>query len=142
MLAAQTSTGLPPKLDSMWRTPRQGPHGGGEGGPTVLENLLTKGPLSGRRTARPFQVFLAEALFVSPLQSSESAAPDDVRCAVATALLRVGVRGCAAQMAGEFGDHPDTAAARMNWALATIHEVYPTRSTTRTPNARPLPVAS
>jgi hypothetical protein len=28
-------------------------------------------------------------------------------------------------MAGEFGDHPDTTAARMSWALATIHTVYP-----------------
>jgi hypothetical protein len=37
------------------------------------------------------------------------------------------VRGCAAQVAGEFGDHPETAVTRMAWAIATVGEVYPTR---------------
>jgi hypothetical protein len=31
-------------------------------------------------------------------------------------------------MAGEFGDHPDTAVARMSWALAAINTVYPAPS--------------
>jgi len=44
-------------------------------------------------------------------------------------------------MAGEFGEHPDTAAARMAWALATIHTVYPTPSTTATHTPRPLALA-
>jgi hypothetical protein len=42
-------------------------------------------------------------------------------------LRRLGIRGCAAQMAGEFGNHPDTALSRMAWALATIRTVYPVR---------------
>jgi hypothetical protein len=71
----------------------------------------------------------AQALFVSALQSSDSPAPDQVRSAVATTVRRLGSRACAAQVAGEFGDHPDTAVARMAWALATIRTVYPVAST-------------
>jgi hypothetical protein len=63
----------------------------------------------------------AEALFASALQPSASPTPDQVRHAVATTLRRLGARACTARMAGEFGDHPDTAVARMSWALATIH---------------------
>ncbi len=70
----------------------------------------------------------AEALFASTLQPSGSPSPDQVRRAVSTTLRRLGARGCAAKMAGEFGDHPDTAAARMSWALAAIR-----RSTRRGP---------
>ena len=51
------------------------------------------------------------------------------------------VRG-AARVTVEFGDHPDTAVARMSWALATIHAVYPAPSMTPTPNLRPLAFAS
>src|SRR5258708_12963088 len=54
----------------------------------------------------------AEALFASTLQPSGSPSPDQVRRAVSTTLRRLGARGCAAKMAGEFGDHPDTAAPR------------------------------
>jgi hypothetical protein len=68
----------------------------------------------------------AEALFVSPLQSSERPAPDQVLRAVATTLRRFGMRGCAVRVAGEFGEHPETAVSRMTWALATIRVVYPT----------------
>ena len=75
-------------------------------------------------THSTFEALRAEALFASTLQSSESPSPDEVRRAVATTLRRVGTRGCAAQLAGEFGDHPDIAAARMTWALTTIRTVY------------------
>jgi hypothetical protein len=68
----------------------------------------------------PFEVVLAEALFVSTLQSSDSPSPDQVRRAIGTTLRRFGGPGCGAQVAREFGDHPDTAGARMKWALATI----------------------
>lgn len=73
----------------------------------------------------------AEALFVSTLQSSELPAPDQVRATVARTLQRFGVRGCAAQVAGEFGDHPEAAVTRMAWALATIRSVYATRPDVR-----------
>jgi hypothetical protein len=64
----------------------------------------------------------AEALFASALQPSALPSPDQVRHAVATTLRRLGARACAARMAGEFGDHPDTAVTRMSWALTTIHK--------------------
>jgi hypothetical protein len=84
----------------------------------------------------------AEALFASTLQSSEAPTPDQVRHAVATTLRRLRIRGCAAQVAGEFGDHPDAAVARMTWALATIRTVYPTPSKTPTHTSRQLALAS
>jgi hypothetical protein len=71
----------------------------------------------------------AEALFASLLQSSELPAPDEVRSAVTSTLSRLGMRGCDAWVAGEFGDRPEIAVARMTWALATVRAVYPPRST-------------
>jgi hypothetical protein len=68
----------------------------------------------------------AEALFASSLQSSEQPAADEVRVAVAATLRRLGVRGCAARVAGEFGEYPETAVNRMNWALSMVRSVYPT----------------
>jgi hypothetical protein len=61
--------------------------------------------------------------------------------AVAT-LRRLGIRGCAAQMAGEFGNHPDTALSRMAWALATIRTVYPVPSMTPALDLHTLALAS
>jgi hypothetical protein len=71
----------------------------------------------------------AEALFASPLQSSEHPEADAVRGAVAASLRSLGPVGCAVELAGEFGEHPETAAARMMWAIATVRSVY------RTPGA-------
>jgi len=79
---------------------------------------------------RMVEAVRAEALFVSTVQASEIPAADQVRHAVASTLRVLGVRGCAAQVAGEYGEHPETAAARMCWALATVRVAYPT--------ARPL----
>jgi hypothetical protein len=89
-----------------------------------------------------FEAVRAQALFASALQSFGPLSPDQVRHAVATTLRRLGARGCAAQMAGEFGDHPDAAVARMIWALATIHTVDPAPAMTPTPDLRPLAFAS
>src|SRR2546430_3756029 len=66
----------------------------------------------------------AEALFVSSLLPAD----DQVRATVATTLRRFGIRGCAALVAGEFGDHPETAVDRMAWALAPIRSAYPRRA--------------
>ena len=65
-----------------------------------------------------------------------------IRRAVTTTLQQLGVRDCAARVAGEFGDHPDTAVARMSWALATINTVYPVPSMTSAPGLRSLAFAS
>jgi hypothetical protein len=32
--------------------------------------------------------------------------------------------GCAAEMAAEYGEHPDCAVRRMRWARAVVAEVY------------------
>jgi hypothetical protein len=74
---------------------------------------------------RTVEAVRAEALFVSTVQASEAPGADRVRHAVATTLRLLGVRGCAAQVAGEYGDHPETAAARMAWAIAAVQGAYP-----------------
>ena len=60
----------------------------------------------------------ADALFVSALQRSDELSHGQIRRAVAVAVATYGVAGCAGRVAQEFGDHPDTAAARMCWARA------------------------
>jgi hypothetical protein len=77
----------------------------------------------------------AEALFVSTVQASEAPGADQVRHAVAATLRVLGVRGCAVQVAGEYGEHPDTAAARMSWALATVRVAFPSVTLGRRPAA-------
>ena len=56
------------------------------------------------------------ALFASGLQPSEAPTAETAAQAINRAIQRLGVRGCVARMAQEFGDHPDAAAARMRWA--------------------------
>ena len=58
----------------------------------------------------------ADALFVSALQRYEHPSAWQVRQAVAAAVRAFGQRGCAEQVAQEFGDHPEIAVARMRWA--------------------------
>lgn len=58
----------------------------------------------------------AEALFVSDLQPSQAPSAQTVRAAVTATVLRHGSDGCAAVVAAEFGDHPETAVRRMTWA--------------------------
>ena len=108
----------------------------------MAEILATKTLLPGGEVPGTFEAVRAEALFLSTLQPSGSPSPDQVRRAVTTTLQRLGVRGCAAQVAGEFGDHPDTAVTRMSWALATVNTVYPAPSMAPTPGLRPLAFAS
>jgi hypothetical protein len=57
-----------------------------------------------------------EALFASTLQPSDAPTADMVAEAIACTVQRLGVGGCAGQMAQEFGDHPCLAAERMRWA--------------------------
>lgn len=59
----------------------------------------------------------AEALFLSDLQPSQHPTPDEVASAIEACLRRWGTAGCAAAVAVEYGDHPDTALRRMRWAL-------------------------
>jgi hypothetical protein len=60
----------------------------------------------------------AQALFVSHLQPSQQPRADEVAAAIEDSLRRWGPAGCTAATAAEYGEHPDTAASRMRWALA------------------------
>lgn len=60
----------------------------------------------------------AEALFVSALQPSDQPTTEQVQAAISTALRHCGgPDGCALALAAEFGEHPETAVARMRWAI-------------------------
>ena len=66
----------------------------------------------------------ADALFVSPLQRSDEPGAEQVRQAIITAVRAIGARGCAAQVAQAYGEHPETAARRMRWARTTVTSVF------------------
>jgi len=66
----------------------------------------------------------ADALFASMLQRSDRPSAGQVRQAVAAALRAYGGRGCAERVAQEFGDHPETAVARMCWARGMVGEAF------------------
>jgi hypothetical protein len=70
----------------------------------------------------------AEALFTTGLATGSSPAFEIVDEAIRTAVrTHGGTRACAADVAAEFGDHPDLALPRMRWALDTIALLYPPR---------------
>lgn len=58
---------------------------------------------------------VAEALFVSDLQPSQTPSARLIHATVDRMIQRYGAEGCAARMASEFGDHPDLAVRRMIW---------------------------
>jgi hypothetical protein len=63
----------------------------------------------------------AEALFASTLSACEPHDAAELKAAIAAAVRDYhGVRGCAAHMATEFGDHPQQAAERMRWAREAV----------------------
>ena len=66
----------------------------------------------------------AYALFVSLLQRCDEPSAVQVRQAVAVAIRAFGCSGCAERVALEFGDHPETAVARMRWARATAGTAF------------------
>jgi hypothetical protein len=93
----------------------------------------------------------ADALFASTLQRSDRPSAGQVREAIAAALRAYGGRGCAERVAQEFGDHPETAVARMCWARGMVGEVFaaPPRpgrgrspKAARTPACRPAQMAA
>ena len=62
----------------------------------------------------------ADALFASALQCSDKPSAVQVRQAVSAATRAFGDLGCAARVAQEYGEHPETAAARMRWARTAV----------------------
>lgn len=75
-------------------------------------------------TTDPITATRAEALFVSPLSAGRRPDRAQVHAAVRTAIDTLGPGGCAAEVAGEYGEHPECAARRMRWARAVVDEVY------------------
>jgi hypothetical protein len=70
------------------------------------------------RTAR------GDALFVSALQSSDQPSEAQVRQAIAAAIRAFGARGCAAQVAQAYGEHPETAVLRMRWVCTAVTDAF------------------
>jgi hypothetical protein len=66
----------------------------------------------------------ADAVFVSGLQRSDTPSAGQVRQAAAAAIRAFGCSGCAARVAEEFGDHPETALIRMRWARGVAREAF------------------
>jgi len=58
----------------------------------------------------------AAALFASTVQGSERPTARLLQDAITATVRRLGTRGCAAVVAQQFGDHPETAVPRMRWA--------------------------
>ncbi len=67
----------------------------------------------------------AEALFTSELSAYSPHSAEQIATAIArTIRARGGVRGCMVEVAGAYGDHPETAAARMRWARGIIDQPH------------------
>jgi hypothetical protein len=61
-----------------------------------------------------------DALFASALQRSDEPSAAQVRQAVVVVTGTLGPTGCAARVAQEYGEHPETAAVRMRWARTAV----------------------
>ncbi|MFI7124338.1 hypothetical protein ACIBQ1_01505 [Nonomuraea sp. NPDC050153] len=69
---------------------------------------------------------LAQVLFTTALQPSDRLSALQIREAVDERLCRCGgdPAGCAAYVAQEAGDHPETYVVRMRWALDAVAGAY------------------
>jgi hypothetical protein len=77
-----------------------------------------------RMSDRILECARAEALFVSTVQRSDPYSAAAVHEAIRRNVRRHGTRGCAALVAHEYGEHPEVAAGRMSWALATVRGAF------------------
>jgi hypothetical protein len=87
--------------------------------PRIVGGTQTTEPIAEEVIVMGF-VERAEALFLSDLQPSQHPTPDEVAVAVADWLHRGTGTARAAAVAAEYGEHPDTAPARMRWALGVL----------------------
>ncbi|MFI6598561.1 hypothetical protein ACIBHX_20060 [Nonomuraea sp. NPDC050536] len=71
---------------------------------------------------------LAQVLFTSALQPSQTLSPPQIRSAIEDRLCACGDdhTACAASVAQEAGDHPEAYATRMRWALDAVSSAYRT----------------
>jgi hypothetical protein len=69
---------------------------------------------------------LAHLLFMCPVQPSEHPSPTAIRTAVAAQFRRCrgNLTSSLAAVAQEAGDHPDSYAMRMQWAIRSVDRVY------------------
>jgi len=66
----------------------------------------------------------ADALFASALQRSDEPSAEQIRQAIAAAVRAFGARGCAAQVAQAYGEHPEIAVLRMRWARTAVTGMF------------------
>ena len=67
----------------------------------------------------------AEALFTSHLATGSRPAYEVVQDAIRVAVrVHGGVRGCAGDVAAEYGHHPELAVPRMRWARDVVEQLY------------------
>ena len=80
---------------------------GGDAGPaTTYPGTPARATFTGARRV---------ALFASGLQRSDVPTAAMAAESITATVRQFGIDGCVDRMAQEFGDHPDTAAARMRW---------------------------
>jgi len=81
-----------------------------------------------------------EALAVAPIPRDEPLTLAAIDAAIrASILAHGGIRGCAAALAQAYGDHPETACPRIQWARQTIDTMY---EAARRPHMGPWAVAT
>ena len=86
-------------------------------------SVLYQEPAPTPSSARSGQLLAARAaaLFTSDLSALCEHTPIEVAAAIEHAIgVYHGIGGCVAQMAAAYGEHPETAARRMIWALTVI----------------------
>jgi hypothetical protein len=67
-----------------------------------------------------------DALFVSPVSADSFPASAELDTVVRAMVRRHGgSRGCAAEVAAHFGDHPEDAVRRMLWARQVVAAAFP-----------------
>ncbi|MBW6433912.1 hypothetical protein KZ829_09205 [Actinoplanes hulinensis] len=66
----------------------------------------------------------SEALFASSVQRSQEPTPEVIRTAVFTMVDQLGESGCAEILAQEYGEDPDCAIGRMNWARDAVRLAF------------------
>jgi hypothetical protein len=74
----------------------------------------------------PLTAARAEALFGSDLSTDTEPPRAEITAAIRRSIhLYGGTHGCASNLAGAFGERPETAVPRMRWALRLVRAAYP-----------------
>lgn len=69
----------------------------------------------------------SEALFASALQPSDKPTAVQIQAEIRHMVRQFGTRGCAARMAQQFGDAPQSAVIRMRWARQAVADAFAVR---------------